>query len=86
MYFVYVLYSAKFIKTYIGITRSAEKRIIEHNGKKSNYTSKYVPWKVIHVESYGTRTEARKREKYLKSSAGRRWMKVNINWPRSSTG
>ncbi|WP_422861034.1 GIY-YIG nuclease family protein [Flagellimonas sp. S174] len=59
---------------------------MEHNNKKSSYTSKYIPWKVIHVESFSTRIEARKREKYFKSGAGRRWMKANINWPRSSTG
>ena len=86
MYFVYILYSVRFAKTYVGLTENVEKRIIEHNNKKSNYTSKYTPWEAIHVESFSTRIEARKREKYLKSSAGRRWMKTNINWPSSSTG
>lgn len=68
------------------MSTNVEERLIAHNAKKSIYTAKYVPWIVIHKESYNTLAEARKREKYLKTAAGRRWMKKNINWPRSSTG
>ena len=86
MYFVYILYSPKFVKSYIGISSNVEERLESHNSGKSNYTSKYKPWILIHSEVYDRRIEAREREKYLKSTAGRKWMKHNINWPRSSTG
>ena len=85
MYYTYILYSSKYLKTYVGITENVERRLEEHNSKKSNYTSKFVPWEVVHFETFDNREEARKREKYLKSSGGRRWMKDNINWPHSST-
>ena len=70
----------------MGFSLDVYKRLEEHNNGKSNYTSKFGPWIIIHQEPYETFDEAIKREKYLKSSAGRRWMKKNINWPRSSTG
>jgi|TARA_B100001971_G_C17661703_1_gene273125 putative endonuclease len=33
------------------------------------------PWNLLYKESFRTRTDARKREKYLKSAAGRRFRK-----------
>ena len=38
----------------------------------------YVPWRIIHSEEYLTRIEARSREKYFKSAAGRKWRKKNL--------
>ena len=67
------------------MTEDLDRRLAEHNSGKSTYTSKYIPWQVVHSENFENREEARKREKYLKSSTGRRWMKDNINWPHSST-
>ncbi|WP_084598203.1 GIY-YIG nuclease family protein [Flagellimonas lutaonensis] len=86
MYFVYVLYSRKHEKTYTGMTTDVNRRLLEHNHGKSFYSAKYRPWQVVHFESFEYRKDAREREKYLKSATGRRWMKSNINWPRSSTG
>ncbi|WP_073082751.1 GIY-YIG nuclease family protein [Winogradskyella jejuensis] len=86
MYYIYVLYSEKHLKSYVGFSSDVHRRLKEHNNKKSNYTAKFAPWILIHKEQYETLDEVIKREKYLKSSAGRRWMKKNIKWPRSSTG
>ncbi len=38
----------------------------------------FCPWEIIHAEIFETRIEARKREKYFKSAAGRRWRKLNL--------
>ena len=84
MYYIYVLYSIKFERYYVGMTNKVERRIIEHNNFKVQSTKAYVPWEVVYVEEYSTRQEARKREKYLKTSAGRRWRKHNIR-PRGAT-
>jgi putative endonuclease len=86
MFFVYVLYSSKFARSYVGISEDVEQRLKEHNSGKSTYTSKFKPWILIYKEPHESRNEARKREKYLKTAAGRRWMNNNIEWPRSSTG
>ena len=58
---------------------NVEKRLKEHNKGLSKSTKPYVPWRLVHSEQFETRMEARTREKYLKSAAGRRWRKKNID-------
>jgi putative endonuclease len=43
-----------------------KRRLIEHNSGKSPYTSKKRPWKIVYAEKFGNKTEALKREKFLK--------------------
>jgi putative endonuclease len=78
MHFVYVLYSAKFDRSYVGMTKNVKQRLSQHNSGMNTSTKAFVPWEVVHVEIYETQIEARDREKYLKSAAGRRWRKKNI--------
>lgn len=79
-YLAYIMYSSKFDKTYIGQTGNLIARFKDHNelGKKG-WTTKYRPWKVVHVEFYKTRSEALAREKFLKTGRGREWIKQNIS-------
>ena len=76
MYTVYVLYSIKFDKIYIGYTSNLKQRILSHNylGKKG-YTIRYRPWTVVHIEQFQTKSEAMKREKHLKSGQGRQFIR-----------
>ena len=69
MFTVYVLYSEKFNKIYIGFTSDLEKRFVSHNelGTKG-WTIKFRPWKIVYTESFETKAEALKREKELKSA------------------
>jgi putative endonuclease len=83
MYVVYVLQSETYKRMYIGMTNDLERRIKEHNNGKTKSTRYYKPWKVLFIESFSTRLEAREREKYLKSGIGREYIKT---WPRSSAG
>ena len=50
---------------YVGISVNVEKRLKEHNNKKTRSTSGYIPWELCFFESFDTRIEARKREIYL---------------------
>ncbi|MBC8399880.1 MAG: GIY-YIG nuclease family protein [Candidatus Marinimicrobia bacterium] len=61
--------------TYVGYTNNLNRRLIEHNSGKYGYTKIGTDWKVIYCETYPSRKEARKREKYLKSHAGKEWLK-----------
>ncbi|RLD79320.1 MAG: GIY-YIG nuclease family protein [Bacteroidetes bacterium] len=79
MFFVYVLYSIKFDRTYTGMTTEVERRIKEHNNKQNRSTKAYTPWILIHKEGFISRVEARKREKYLKSGNGREYLKLVIS-------
>ena len=74
-WFVYVIQSLKDGSLYTGMSQNPENRLLEHNNKKSTYTSSRVPWEIIYIEECADRLEARKREKYFKSSAGRRFIK-----------
>jgi putative endonuclease len=75
MYTVYVLFSKKFNKIYIGYTNDLENRIISHNelGKKG-WALRFRPWTLVHSEEFNTKAEALLKEKQLKSGKGREWI------------
>jgi len=75
MAFVYILLSDKTRKTYVGSTTDIERRLKEHNSGKNFFTKRYMPWKLFYREEYADLSEARKREKYLKTCAGRKFIK-----------
>ncbi|MFQ6600630.1 GIY-YIG nuclease family protein [Flavobacterium sp. C3NV] len=76
---VYILYSEKFNKNYTGYTSNLIERFKSHNILETQgYTLKFRPWKVIHVEFFNSKSEAMKREKYLKTGIGREFIKKLI--------
>jgi putative endonuclease len=76
---VYVLQSIKDNATYVGMAKDAFTRLVEHNNGKNRYTKGHLPWKIIYTENYPDWTTAREREKYLKSTAGKNWLKKQVN-------
>ena len=78
IHFVYILYSQNFKRYYIGMSTDVLRRVDSHNFGKVKSTKAFIPWKLIHLKEFKTRIEARTREKYLKSAAGRRWRKNNL--------
>ena len=78
MYFVYVLRSIIYETRYIGSTRDIVKRVKEHNSGKVRYTKGRRPWKLVYQEEFGTRSDARKRELYLKSGQGRNYLDTTL--------
>jgi putative endonuclease len=75
-YFVYILKSIEYDKTYVGRTNNPERRLAEHNAGKSLYTRKFKPWKVAYKEEVLDRKSAKEKEKYFKTSAGRKKIKI----------
>ena len=76
MFVTYALYSAKFNKLYVGFTSDLISRFHAHNSfANSGYTVHYRPWEVIHIEFFETKAAAMKREKELKSSRGRQFLR-----------
>jgi len=75
---VYIIESLSTGKRYVGQTNNLQRRLAEHNNPDHNpgkYTSKHAgPWKLIHQEQYSSRSEAMKRERWLKSGTGRQWL------------
>jgi putative endonuclease len=75
MAYVYILKSVNYEKTYTGSTTDLERRLMEHNLGLSTFSKRYRPWRLVYQEQYERLEEARKRERYLKSAAGRRFIK-----------
>lgn len=79
MFIVYVLRSLKNKKRYIGYTsKDAFERLKDHNRGCNKWTRENGPFKVIYQEEYETKSEAIKRERFLKSGQGRKWLDENI--------
>ncbi|MGJ8651105.1 MAG: GIY-YIG nuclease family protein [Opitutaceae bacterium] len=71
MYFVYVLENPK-DRLYADHTGDLERRLDQHNNPEGKeHLGKYMhrngPWSLIGSEEFGTRSEAMRREKQLKS-------------------
>lgn len=71
MFTAYILQSEKTQGYYIGSTDNLDKRLIRHNKGYSKYTKNKGPFKVVYKEEFKTRSEAKKREYYLKSFKSR---------------
>ncbi len=69
MHYVYLLKSVKHGITYIGCTNDLPKRLTQHNEGDSEFTSKYLPWKLVYFEGYRSKSDAYSREKSLKLHA-----------------
>ena len=65
-------------KFYKGLTNNLNRRIIEHRNKKTITTAKMKNLTVAYTEEFDNLEDARKRELYFKSAAGRRFLKNNI--------
>ena len=52
---------------YIGYTGNLKERVDQHNKGESNYTKLKLPWQLVYFEGYETKTDALKREKFLKA-------------------
>ncbi|MBI3786842.1 MAG: GIY-YIG nuclease family protein [Ignavibacteriales bacterium] len=79
MYWVYVLWSEKLQKRYIGSTENPEIRLEQHNRGLSSFTNGGAPWMLIHKEPFNTRSEAYKRERFLKTGVGRKWLDEQLS-------
>jgi putative endonuclease len=80
MFAVYVLYSYGHNQIYVGYTSDLINRFHSHNHySKKGHTVKFRPWSIIHAEFFMEQKEAMAREKQLKSSQGRIWIRSNFD-------
>ena len=68
--YVYVLYSDASKSFYVGFTYDLKKRFAEHNNGLNFSTKFNKPWQLIYYEAHTDETDVRRREKYLKTTAG----------------
>ncbi len=77
-FYVYVLESLKDSKRYIGYTINLKKRIKEHQNSKSFSTKPRLPIKLIYFEDCLDEVDAKRREQYLRTTQGRRFLGLRL--------
>ncbi len=77
-FYVYVLKSHNRNYIYIGYTENLKQRFSEHNSGESKSTKPYLPFEIIHYEAYKNMTDAKRREKYLKTNRGNTTLKTML--------
>jgi putative endonuclease len=77
-YFVYVIESKEGY-IYKGMTDNLERRLGQHNEKSlSFWTKRGTNWELVYKEEFESKTEALKREKWLKAGVGREYLKKRL--------
>ena len=78
MHYVYVLRSARDDGLYIGYSANLRRRFMQHSEGTARATAHRRPWTLIYYEAYLDLIDALGRERYLKSGAGRRFLKTQL--------
>jgi len=78
-YNVYALYSPSLNKIYVGQSNNLTKRLADHNKGYSKYTSITKDWILFYQEDFDNRSDAIKREKQLKTSRGRVYLRAELS-------
>jgi len=73
-----VLLSDKDYQFYTGFTNNLEKRIEKHNSGKVESTKNRRPLKLVYVAACLSKDDAIHREKYLKTTYGRRYIRNRL--------
>ena len=73
-YFVYILKSKRDGIRYVGSGADPLERLRRHNKGDYRFTKGHRPWVIVHTEECFTRASAMRREKFLKSGQGRRFL------------
>jgi putative endonuclease len=78
-YCIYILFSEKDHLLYIGFTSNIQKRIENHNAGLTKSTAWRRPLQLVFCEYYLFEPDARKREMYFKTTAGKKAIKLMLN-------
>lgn len=77
-YCVYILLSGKDQHFYIGYTTDLKRRLTEHFHGKSLSTAPRRPFSLIFCEYYLSKTDAIRREKYFKTTIGKKVLRLML--------
>ncbi len=73
-YYVYILFSDSLKRYYTGHTENIIRRLMEHNNGKGNFTSKGIPWRLIHQVECKTKSEVVRLEARIKNRGIKRYL------------
>ena len=75
---MYIIYSEKLSKYYVGACTDIERRLKEHNNGRSKFTSLGTPWKLMLMENFDTLHEAKQRELVVKKMKSKKYIEALI--------
>lgn len=78
MYSVYILFSEKLDKYYIGSSHDPEKRLYYHNSGRKGWTKTGVPWKMLYRKDFVDKKKAMEKERYIKKQKDRKFVEQLI--------
>ncbi|MCH7495423.1 MAG: GIY-YIG nuclease family protein [Candidatus Marinimicrobia bacterium] len=74
MWYLYIIYSNKIDRYYVGITENLNLRLERHNLGWGRYTKRGIPWVMVHSEKFPTKAKALKREHEIKKHKSRTYI------------
>ena len=77
-YFVYVIRSLKNGRYYTGCTQNLDNRLSEHNSGETKSIRYLRPFELVYKETFDTLSEARQRERYIKSQKSSKYIEQLI--------
>ena len=78
MFYMYILYSKKLGKYYIGSSQDVQERLLRHNKGHTTFTKTGIPWELVYTEQFPTREAAFKRELQIKKKKSRAYIEFLI--------
>jgi putative endonuclease len=78
MHYVYILFSQKDGRFYVGSTGDLRRRFKEHTDGKVESTRHRRPLTLLAYEAYPLKKEAERREKFLKTSDGKKDLRKRL--------
>jgi putative endonuclease len=79
-YTVYILYSRKLDKFYVGYSSNISRRFVQHNSRMSAYTSTGIPWRLLWCCSKNSKLAAECLELKIKNLTRFRKVKFMLNY------
>ena len=77
-YWIYILYSERGDRYYIGSSGNPEERLVHHNSTERGFTSRYRPWRIVYTRRFETKGEALAAERKIKGWKSRKMIAALI--------
>jgi putative endonuclease len=77
-FYMYIIFSSKLDKFYVGSTNDVMRRLADHNRGKSGFTRTGIPWVLKYSEKFNDRTSAVRREMEVKKRKERKYIELLI--------
>jgi putative endonuclease len=77
-HFVYIIFSEKTDKYYVGSSHNPEIRLLLHNDGATRSTKSGIPWKLVYTEMLENKSMAIKREFEIKRKKSRKYIQELI--------